>query len=227
MKYIIMCGGKYDAWSTPRQLTEISGEPIVMRTIRLLRESGVTDIAISTSDERFAVCGVPLLQHDNEFTVHGKDNCDGTWVNCFYPMDEPCCYLMGDVVFSPEAIRTIVETKVWCVEFFASAPPFDERYIKRYAEPFAFKVANQKVFRQAVKFVKMFHETTMFDRPPIAWELWQVIRGEPVNDIDYESYVAINDYTCDIDKEEDVRKLKEVLDGQNTDTRLSEADVVC
>ena len=198
-----------------------------MRTIRLLRESGVTDIAISTSDERFAVFGVPLLQHDNEFTVHGKDNCDGTWVNCFYPMNEPCCYLMGDVVFSPEAIRTIVETKVWCVEFFASAPPFDERYIKRYAEPFAFKVANQKAFRQAVKFVRMFHETTMFDRPPIAWELWQVIRGEPVNDIDYESYVAINDYTCDIDEEEDVRKIQEVLDGQNTDTRLSEADVVC
>ena len=54
-----------------------------------------------------------------------------------------------------------------------------------------------------------------------------MIRGEPVNDIDYDSYVAINDYTCDIDKEEDVRKIQEVLDGQNTDTRLSEADVVC
>lgn len=227
MKYIIMCGGHYDAWEKPRQLTEIDGEPLVMRTIRLLRENGVTDIAISTNDERFEVCGVPLLHHENEFTVHGKDNCDGTWVNGFYPMDEPACYLLGDVFFSPEAIRSIVETKVWCVAFFASSPPFDERYIKTYAEPFAFKVANQRVFRNAVRFIQLFHNDPMFDRPPIAWELWQVIRDKPVNDIDFDSYVAINDYTCDIDSEKDARKIQEVISGQNHDPCLSETDVVC
>ena len=32
MKYIIMCGGQY-SWETPRQMTEIQGEPVVARTI--------------------------------------------------------------------------------------------------------------------------------------------------------------------------------------------------
>ena len=44
MRYIIMCGGRYQQWQTPRQLIKIRGEPIVARTIRLLRENGITDI---------------------------------------------------------------------------------------------------------------------------------------------------------------------------------------
>ena len=38
-----MCGGTYSAWDIPRQLTHIIGEPIVARTIRLLKEAGVTE----------------------------------------------------------------------------------------------------------------------------------------------------------------------------------------
>ena len=44
MKYIIMCGGRYRVWETPKHFLEIKGEPIVARTIRLLRECGVDDI---------------------------------------------------------------------------------------------------------------------------------------------------------------------------------------
>ena len=61
MKYIIMCGGKYEKWKTPKHLVEIHGEPLVARTIRLLRESGAEDIAISSNDDRFAALGVPLI----------------------------------------------------------------------------------------------------------------------------------------------------------------------
>ena len=42
-----MCGGEYTSWSEPRQLIEYKGETLVGRTIRLLREQGVDDIAIS------------------------------------------------------------------------------------------------------------------------------------------------------------------------------------
>ena len=50
MKYIIMCGGTYKRWDTPRQLTEIRGEPLIARTIQLLKEAGVSDIAISSNN---------------------------------------------------------------------------------------------------------------------------------------------------------------------------------
>ena len=50
MKYIMMCGGIYKRWETPRQLIEVCGEPLIARTIRLLKETGISDIAISSNN---------------------------------------------------------------------------------------------------------------------------------------------------------------------------------
>lgn len=207
MRYIIMCGGDYP-WETPRQMLDINGEPMVARTIRLLRENGVTDIAISTHDDRFSRFGVPLLAHENDYNDKGG----GAWVNAFYPTSDPVCYILGDVVFSPEAIRKIVETPTESIQFFASAPPFPECYIKPYAEPFAFKVKDQKRFRAAIDFVRANEETGIFCRRPIAWELWQVINGENVIDINYHNYAVINDYTSDVDAPSDIEKLRGIVE---------------
>ena len=205
MKYIIMCGGKCAGWEKPRQMTPIRGEPVVARTIRLLREAGAEDINISTNDVRFKDFGVPILRHKNNFEGYVADG--GSWAEAFFPMNEPACYIMGDVVFSPAAIRTIVETETDSVEFFASAPPFAHEYIKPYAEPFAFKVKDQKHFRHAIDFVKANESTGVFLRRPIAWELWQVVKGTPINQI-ITNYVVINDYTCDIDSHNDAQAIE-------------------
>ena len=210
MKYIIMCGGRYDKWKTPRQMMEIRGEPIVARTIRLLWEAGASDISISTDDIRYEQFGVPLLHHDNSFVGY-VDSGGGSWAEAFYPTSDPACYIMGDVVFSPSAIRQIVETETQSIRFFASAPPFNYAYIKQWAEPFAFKVFDQKRFRAAVDFTIANESTGIFRRRPIAWELWQVINGEDVKTINYFNYDVINDYTCDIDDEEDVLRMEMML----------------
>lgn len=207
MKYIIMCGGEYGGWEIPRQMIRIQKEPVVARTIRLLRENGVKDIYISSNDKRFHVFDVPVLKHENCFV--GYTGGTGCWVEGFYPTDEPACYILGDVVFSPEAIKTIVNTETDGIEFFASRPPFSKYYIKKFAEPFAFKVADQKRFHEAIDYVKTHEE--IFERRPIAWELWQVINHEPVNDINYNNYTVINDYTCDIDQLSDAGKISGVL----------------
>lgn len=210
MKYIIMCGGIYPNWEEPRQLTKFRNEPLVARTIRLLKAAGVTDIAISANDERFEGLGVPVLYHRNDYLA-SKEEPRGSWVEAFYPMKEPAVYLFGDVVFSPDAIRTIVNTEVESVMFFASAPPFGRHYIKPHAEPFAFKVADQKRFRAAISFVKANENTGIFCRRPIAWELWQVLNDEDVQTINFKNYVAINDYTCDIDCPEDVKQIEKLF----------------
>lgn len=201
-----MCGGKYKSWDTPRQLTLIKGETIVERTIRLLKENGVKNIAISTNDPVFNIFDVDILRHENNFEGYVSKGQGGSWVEGFYPTEEPTCYLLGDVIFSPKAIKTIVETETDDVEFFASAPPFAQEYSKPHAEPFAFKVVNQTHFRQAINFI--LENEKLFKRRPIAWELWQVIKGTKLNRIDYTNYVIINDYTCDIDSPADVEKFK-------------------
>ena len=204
MKYIIMCGGDYKFFETPKQLTEINGEPLVARTIRLLRENGIKDIAISSNDERFEAFGVPVLHHDNPFVVRGDQDADGWWVDCFYPMEDEACYIFGDVYFSPEAIKTIVTTFTNDVLLFGSKRPFAPNYPKPYREPFAYKVTDQKKFRAAIERTKQLHEQGAFSRHPIAWELWKVVRDDPL-DRAPRKYAVINDYTCDIDLPEDIK----------------------
>ena len=208
MRYIIMCGGSYQF---PRHFTKIRGETVVARTIRLLREAGAEDLAISATDPRFEAFGLPVLKHVNAFFVKNNEVIGGSWVNAFYPTDEPACYIFGDVVFSPEAIRTIVNTPANGIAFFASSPPLSPRFIKKWAEPFAFKVEDQRRFRAAIDFVNANLDTGIFRRHPIAWELWQVIRGRDVREIDYDSYTAINDYTCDIDYPEDAPRIEAMM----------------
>ena len=199
MKYIIMCGGNYTKFDTPRQLIEVHGEPIVARTIRLLKDNGIRDISISTNDKAFKQFGLPLLKHKNEYTSVDYNNGTGEWCNGFYPTDEPTTYIFGDVVFSPEAIRTIIEYETESIMLFGSKPPFSPQYPKWYIEPFAFKVVDTDLLKWAIREVKRLHNIGAFHRHPIAWELWNVINGGDPNIIN-PHYVAINDYTCDIDK---------------------------
>lgn len=207
-RYIIMCGGNYERWETPKHLSMIHGEPLVARTIRLLRENGVEDINISSNNPVFEQFGVPVLHHNNPYYLSKTDDAKTPWLDAFYPMNDPVCYIFGDVVFSPDAIKKIVETPTDSIEFFASAPPFDKRYCKEWAEPFAYKVVDTKRFFEAIEETKEYEKQGCFYRQPVSWELWQVIKGTKLGKVVYDNYTVINDYTCDIDKPEDIYKFE-------------------
>ena len=207
MKYIIMCGGNYKEWETPRHLLKIQGEEIVARTIRLLREHGVEDICISSDNTAFAGFGVQVLEHKNRYYARGYNDFDGSWTDAFYPTDEPASYIFGDVVFSEEGIRTIVETETDDIELFGSMPPLAPEYPKKWIEPFALKVQDQEHLKRAIQKTKELDAAGKFWRRPIMWELWTVIKDVPLQTKPDEyiyNYTAINDYTCDIDHKRDI-----------------------
>ena len=111
------------------------------------------------------------------------------------------------MVFSPEAIRTIVETHTNDIEFFGSAKPFSPDYTKKWVEPFAFKVENQEHFQAEVERLKELDDTCW--RRPISWDLWALIRGRRIDIDDYVvDYTVINDYTCDVDHKKDTRRIE-------------------
>ena len=203
MKYIVMCGSTREPL---RHLSTIYGETLLYRTIRLLKENGIwsRDIRLTPSKDLRTI----LLQDKLPSTLAIHNNENKLWCDCFYPMNEPCTYLFGDVVYSPKAIKTIVETETEDIEFFASAPPFAKNYSKRWAEPFAFKVVDQEHFKNALQEVRKLESEGKFNRSPIAWETWQVIKGTPINKIDYTNYTVINDYTCDVDELSDIYKFE-------------------
>ena len=184
-----------------------------------MKECGATDISVSISNgknnyEYFKPCidaGASLLIHKDDWVVLRPGKSTGYWCDAFYQTEEPTIYLLGDVVFSKEAIQTILSTETDDIEFFASAPPFAKNYIKPYAEPFAFKVVNQEHLREAQKKCRELADQKKFRRTPIAWEFWQVVKDTPINKIDYANYTVINDYTCDIDKPEDAVKFEKLL----------------
>lgn len=213
MKYIIMCGGNYKHWEKPRQLTIINGEEIVARTIRLLKENGIEDISISSNDPVFEKFGLPVLKHDNSYNVLWHKQ-DGEWLDCFYLIDEPVCYLFGDVVYSEKAIKKIIETETEDIELFGSIPPFSKDYIKNHIESFGLKVVNIEHFKKSLKKTKELGKENKFIRKPIIWELWTVIKNNPIQkqgeDYIYD-YTCINDYTCDIDWNEDIIKFNKLL----------------
>lgn len=202
MKYIILCGSNHQYINgVPRQLVTIKGERILDRTIRLLRDNGISDMAITSLDHSFDDCGIEVINYDS----------NGPWINCFLPRSEPTCYIFGDVYFSFKAIETIVQTQTDDIEFFASAPAFAPEYSKPWGEPFAFKVVNQEHFHEAIKTVKELTLQNAWRRDPIAWELWQIIKKTPINIINYHNYITINDYTCDVDCEADVISIERKL----------------
>lgn len=206
MKYIIMCGGNYPHWETPRQLVKIHGEPLVERTIRLLRSKGVKDIAITSHDARFEAFGVPVLHHENKYDY--SDNGKSYWLDAFYPTDEPACYLFGDVFFSDFCIASIVNYQPGeDIMFFASAYCNGKGYAKPWAEPFAFKVWNQKRFQEGIALAKYYQDQGLFKRRAVSWELWQVLKGTRINEIAV-NYQVIDDYSCDIDQHGDIAQIE-------------------
>ena len=68
-----------------------------------------------------------------------------------------------------------------------------------------------KHLESAKTVVEQFDRIGWFKRKPIMWELWQVITNHKLNDIDYNSYVVINDYTCDVDSPEDLNRIEQYV----------------
>ena len=212
MYYVIMCGGQYQDFETPKQLTVINGERLVDRTIRLLKENGIDKIYVSSSDPRFDSCDAPRLEHSNTYKVKNGIQ-EGYWLDAFYPYFKPsdkACFMFGDVYYTEEAIRTIVSIKCTKNTLFGTSDAKNEQH-QNWGEPFAYKVVDYAEFMRGVDSVKEMQDNGLIKRTPIVWELYRFLNGLDVNiqQVLDETYVCIDDGTMDVDdldKAEMVRK---------------------
>jgi len=206
VKYILMCGGVYKKFETPKHLTEVNGERIVDRTIRLLKENGIKDIYISSNNPLFDSCGVPRLKHNNSYINTGIDN-TGYWLDAFYPVEEPVVYIWGDVYFSEDAIKTIVNYKTDKNVFFGTGAAYNIWHYD-WGEPFAYIVNDYSTFFKGIEDVKRLKDLGKCKREPVVWELYRYLHGLDINkQVITEDYVAIDDGTIDIDDPKDIERL--------------------
>lgn len=206
MKYIIMCGGEYKHFTIPKQLLEVKGEVIVARTVRLLKENGVKDIYISSNDPRFDEYAPRLENKKNNF-VTDKGKTKGYWLDAFYPIGEPCCYIFGDVYFTPGAIKAIVEYNSNNNILFGTGIARNEEH-QNWGEPFAYKVNKYEEFMNGVNAVKKLYDEGKTARHPIVWEVYRYLHNLDVNVQRITTdYISIDDGTIDIDNPEQVNNL--------------------
>lgn len=213
MKYIILANSNDKTFDIPRQLVEIDGERLIARTIRLLKENGVKDITITARDKRFNDLGVKVYnpKTSNYNYATGK----GYWLNAFpfEMMDEPVCFIWGDVYFSEEAIKTIVENDTNSTLFFCTYNNESDKYIKHHDEPLAYKVVDTDLFKKHITKVKKMYDDGLCCRHPIVWEVYRSIHGIDVNThIMTDNFIAINDISCDIDSLKDLENIKIKVD---------------
>ena len=211
-KYVILAYSNDKTFDIPRQLVEINGEPILKRTIRLLKENGVEDIVVTGHYDGLDVEIFNTKQNDFDYIKR-----TGYWLNAFPNelMNEPVCFIWGDVYFSEEAIKTIVETETDKNLFFCSYNNKSKKYIKEHDEPFAYKVVDTDLFKEHIERVKRLYDEGKTVRHPIVWEVYRSMNGLDVNEHRMTTnFVAINDITCDIDSAEDVDKIKAKIGGE-------------
>ena len=214
MKYIILANSNDKTFDIPRQLVEINGERLIERTIRLLKENGVSDIIITASDKRFDGLGAERYEPKNSNYDYATGK--GYWLNAFpfELMNEPICFIWGDVYFSEEAIKTIVNTETDSMLFFCTYNNTSPLYIKHHDEPLAYKIRDTELFKKHVDKVKKLYDEGKTCRHPIVWEVYRSINGIDVNEhIMTKGFIAINDISCDIDSMNDLEELEARLGG--------------
>lgn len=196
IKYLIMASGEGKRWNNylgiPKHLIEINGETLLGRTTRLLKENNI-DYVITAHDERYKEYGKVIPQTHND--------CE---IDRFEEMTEPICYLYGDVYYSENAIRTIIDTPTNEILFFGSLE-----------EIFAVKVVDLNTFYSHKNSIKKQYLKGVIDRC-IGWEIYKSLNSIPNWEHQIKGrYILIEDETDDIDYPEDYEEFKGRLNEIN------------
>jgi hypothetical protein len=196
-KAVIMAAGEGERWGNylgvPKQLIKIDGEPILNRTIRLLRENGIYDIYVTVPEIDFygELDGVKQIKGTKE-----------TEIDKFLNAKEHAgaIFLWGDVFFTRKAMETICSNKK-SVMFFGRVT-IGGGIGLGWKEFFALKT-NKEIFKKAEELKK--HASEM--ERCASWELYTFFtegripkkKHECSTRAHPEYFTEINDETEDFD----------------------------
>lgn len=213
MQIIIMAGGKYHKFKKHKALSIIHGEVLIERTIRLLKENGVKDISISSNLDEFDYLGIPILKHNNTFEALEDGTIKGYWLDAYYLIDDPCIYLHGDVYYTEEAIKKILNYKPIMNTFIGNEIARNPEHLN-WGEPFGWIIVEPLRFKYDIQATKELQDKGKLERGyAISWELYRVMNGYDPNYmlINDDNYLVIDDNTIDVDEPEQIELVNKGL----------------
>lgn len=217
MRYVILAKGGHTDFI--RQLVQIGNERLLDRTIRQLRENGIQDIYVTGE---YTDIDAEVINPQNNSYDYQNDK--GYWLDAFNGfLDKETCFIWGDVYFSDNAIKTIVQGP--SDTFYCSYHNQSKDYIKIHDEPFAYKVSDIKRFKEHIDRCKEMYDKGLTYRNPIVWELYRSLNNIDINrHILRNNAVIINDITCDIDTIKDVYRLRLKVGGNMVRVKCRNVD---
>ena len=153
-------------------------------------------MTVNKDNMEFEFLDAEILHRDNSYVI--KDGrVQGWWLDAFHNFNEPTCYLFGDVYYTEDGIRQIIETDKDGNILFGTI----NRKLKNWEEPLAYKVKDIPSFFAGIIETKRLHELGQTNRHPIVWELYRVLNGLVVNMhvLKPETYVNVDNGGMDID----------------------------
>ena len=194
MKYIIMADGKGTRWNNyndiPKHFAEVNGEPIIVRTVRLLNEmDGDASVVVTSHDPRYDIPG--SVRHEPLNNVLEIDRFTEELI------EDNICFLYGDTYYSEEALRTITAMETEDMEFFGNSKSI-----------VAIKVRDGELFRKHVARVrKLYLEGAI--KKCIGWQVYQSFTGLPFEEkIIGPNFTVLDDDTEDFNTPEEYNKRK-------------------
>ncbi len=216
-RFIIIAAGNGSRWDNhlgiPKHYAMIDGEPIIERTVRLLKERGAQDIwVVSTKyDMPDARPYYPTLNPDNEDADKFISSQD------IWSKNRRTVVIYGDVYFTENAIDIILNEPCPYYRLFCR-PTHSEKFGYPYGECFAvsfYSLDHGSLKYNLQRLVHLF-KADVIDRIG-GWELTRLMAGVPIHEMNdhknfLENYIIIDDETNDVDYPSDYELLKKAVE---------------
>jgi tetratricopeptide (TPR) repeat protein len=210
---IILCGGEATRWGgylgeEIKQLIQVEGEILILRTIKELNSRGLYNITIlcrgedenkfqSAVCELANVCSISSIYRDGN-PSNKYSSSENYWVNGVKNI-----ILLGDVYYTSFALDKIIHFDDAAIQTFGRRGASTVTGCK-YGEIFAFSFTDTQKMGSSIALLRQLYEAKICTAHASGWSLNQIISNTNPNFITaFGNFTEIDDWTEDFDFPED------------------------
>lgn len=199
MRFVIMADGQGTRWNNymgvPKHLALVDGEPVLGRTVRLLREAAAEagaeepEIIITSHDPRYEFEGA--VRHEPANNIYEIDRFTSELI-C-----DDMCFLYGDTVYDKDVLADIAASHVDDILFYGNSKSV-----------VAVRIGDAELFRRHFDRVRNLFIEGEIEKCK-GWQIYQSVTGQDLKEkpVIGDKFVAVAGSTTDINTPEEYRNI--------------------